>query len=213
MRPTADSASMADFFMLISIVLMVASLGLGAGVFLYQQYVDTSNTSKLKQLGTVKDALEPSFVEKCTKLDDRMQVAGKLLSRHEAFSLVFSALQQTTIKTVSFKSLMITSDDGGAISFKMDGVTNSINSIALQADLFGKTGFMKDIIFSGITRSSDGVHFSVTGELSPADIRYAQVVSAAVPASDTSSGPPLSSPSVSSGGEGGDSSAKSAQTN
>lgn len=190
-----------DIFMLLSIVLLVASGALAGGVFLYTQYLDTSNASKLNQLQIAKKAFEPALIEKLTRLDDRMRVAGEILSKHSAFTLFFDMLQQSTITSVSFTNLSLRVADGKAYTFKMDGIADSVNSIALQADLFSKSGMITSPIFSDIDRRADGVHFSVTGGLNPASVLYSQLAAgaAAIPVStDPSSFTPSAGTSPSS---------------
>ena len=53
---------LADLFILISIVFLVASVALAVGVFLYQQYLQSSSASKVDQLERAKAAFEPSLI-------------------------------------------------------------------------------------------------------------------------------------------------------
>ena len=59
------------------------------------------------------------------------------------------------------------------ITGAMDGVARSVNSVALQADLFSKSGVFTNPIFSGINRQVDGVNFRVTMGVDPRAINYA----------------------------------------
>ncbi len=171
---SSSSASASDFVVLLSIVLLVASGALGGGIFLYKQYVESNNAKMLESLKRAQAQLEPALIQKFTRLDDRMQIAGNLLDQHEAYSRLFSVFEQTTIKTVTFKSLSISAEDPQMVVFAMEGLADSINSIALEADLFSKTGAMKSPIFSDVNRSSGGVVFKVVGELNQTDLSYAQ---------------------------------------
>lgn len=183
-RPTAIPRSsggggLAELGLLISIVLFVASGALAGAVFLYAEYANTSAASKVTQLQRAKDAFEPSLISQITRLDDRMQAANSLLSAHTAPVAIFDALQEATLSTVSFTQLSYTGFDPQNMKIKMQGVAQSVNSIALQADLFSKNGVVIDPIFSDITRQVDGVHFTLTAAINPAAINYMRVFTTA----------------------------------
>ncbi len=170
------SGGLKDFLLLCTAVLFVASAALGAGVFLYQQYLEAESVSKLAQLERAKAAFEPSLIHELTRLDDRMHAADKILSVHAAPSAFFRALQEATLVTVSFQSLDFQATDPQHMTITMAGVARSVNSIALQADLFSKNGVISGPIFSNIVRQSDGVHFNLSAIVNPLAINYASVL-------------------------------------
>jgi hypothetical protein len=157
---------------LISIVLLVASITLAVGVFLYVQFLQTSASSKLEQLERAKQAFEPSLIQDLTRLDDRMRAADVILDEHIAPSALFTLLQQLTLQTVSFSTLDLT-ESADTVTITMKGVAQSVNSIALQADLLAKSGVIASPIFSNINRQLDGVHFDFTAEVNRAALHYA----------------------------------------
>jgi hypothetical protein len=165
-----------DLILLISIVLFVASCVLAAGSFLYQQYLNNQSTQEQNEIKAAQAAFDPSLIQQLTRLDTRMNAASTLLAAHIAPSAFFAALNQMTLSTVSFQNLSFNAGDPKGMSLSMTGVARDINSVALQADLFGKSGIINDAIFSGIDQQVDGVHFSVTGQLNPASIDYSTLV-------------------------------------
>ena len=185
-----EARGLADLLVLGAIVLFVASGALAVGVFLYDQYLGSSASSKLEQLERAKAAFEPSLIHELTRLNDRMSSAGSILGAHLAPSAFFRMLEETTIVNVGFTSLLLAPADNQHIAITMVGLAQSVNSIALQADLFAKGGVLTSPIFSNINRQSDGVHFNLTALLNPASINYAQLVAAlgagAPPAMDPS---------------------------
>ncbi|MBI4133642.1 hypothetical protein HY478_03440 [Candidatus Uhrbacteria bacterium] len=176
----ARGKGMGDLLVLLSIVLFVASSALAAGVFLYGEYLKSSASSKLSQLERAKAAFEPSLIHELSRLDDRMRGAGDVLGRHVSLSAFFNMLEATTIETISFNSLRFEAADLQRINLRMDGVAASVNSIALQADLFSKGGMIASPIFSNIDREADGVHFSLSATINPSAINYAQLVNGLV---------------------------------
>ncbi len=174
--PRGSGKGLADLFALASIVLFVASIALAVGVFLYREYLSASANSKIEQLERAKAAFEPSLIAELTRLDDRMRAAGEILEKHIAPSAVFEMLEQTTIGSVGFTSLDFEVTDAENIAVRMDGVAGSVNGIALQADLFSKGGVLGSPIFSNINREIDGVHFSLSANVNPLAINFAQLV-------------------------------------
>lgn len=170
-----SSGGLNDLLLLSGIVLLVASAALGAAVFLYNQFLQTESASKLEQLQRAKAAFEPSLIQQLTRLDDRMHAADGLLTNHIAPSAFFAALQAATLETVSFQSLDLQGSDPHHITIKMQGIAQSVNSIALQADLFSKNGVITSPIFSGIARQSDGVHFNLAAIVNPNAIKYTSI--------------------------------------
>ena len=175
-----------DLLLLCAIVLFIASAALAAGVFLYEQYLETETTSKLAQLERAKAAFEPSLIHELTRLDDRMHAADRILSTHIAPTAFFLALQQATLATISFRSLDFQVPDAQHMTIKMAGIAQSVNSIALQADIFSKNGVVTSPIFSNIARQSDGVHFNLSAAVNPVSIGYAGRISGASGAAQNS---------------------------
>ena len=170
-----EGRGLADLLALLSIVVFVASAALAIGVFLYEQYLGVSSKSKLEQLDRAKAAFEPSLIHELTRLNDRMNAAGEILGAHLAPSAFFRMLEETTIANVGFTTLALTPSDNQRITLTMEGLAQSVNSIALQADLFSKGGVVTSPIFSNINRQVEGVRFSLTAFLNPGALNYAQI--------------------------------------
>lgn len=172
-------AGLNDLFVLIGIVLLVASGALAVGVFLYGQYLQQQSASKAEQLKRAEAAFQPALVEQITRVDDRMHAAQMLLSGHLAPVAFFQALNRATLQTVSFQSLDLAVPDPQHITLKMQGVAQSVNSIALQAEIFAKSGVITSPMFSNIARQKDGVHFNFAGMVNPAALAYTSFITAA----------------------------------
>jgi len=186
-RRRGGGGGLNDLFLLCGIVLLVASAALAVGVFLYAQFLQQQSASKVQQLQRAEAAFEPSLIEQITRLDDRMHAASTVLGNHLAPTAFFSALDQATLQTVSFGTLHLEAPDPQHISVTMQGVAQSVNSIALQAELFSQNGVITDPIFSNIARQADGVHFDLTANVNPTALNFESVVqSASAAATQTS---------------------------
>lgn len=175
------TGGLSELVFLISIVLLVASGALGGGVFLYRQYTQSSAASKSDQIRRAKEAFQPELIHELTRLDDRMRSASLVLGAHTAPLALFDALQQSTLSTVSFRTMNVEVVDSQNIRVKMAGTAQSVNSIALQADIFSKSGTLTNPIFSDINRQTDGVHFNLTALVNPAAVNYASLLAAPAP--------------------------------
>lgn len=177
----SGSGGLLELMILVAIVLFVASGALGVGTFLYHKYLQASNASKIDQLERATAAFEPALIQELTRLDDRMRAASDILERHVAPSALFSMLEKTTLQTITFNSLTLDTVDPQHMSIKMEGVANSVNSIAHQADLFSKVGMISNPIFSDIDRQDDGINFTLSALLNSATLSYAAIQRGSAP--------------------------------
>ena len=175
-RPISSGAGLPELLILFSVILLIASVALAGGVFLYEQFLGQQAVSKAGQLKRAEASFEPALIQQLTRLDDRMRTASLLLSGHLAPSVFFSSLDQSTLQTISFSSLTFDSSDPRQMNIKMDGLARSINSVALQADLFGRNSVIYDPIFSGIDNQTDGVHFNLTALVNGAALNYQTLI-------------------------------------
>lgn len=164
--------------MLVSIILFIISGAMAAGVFLYSQYLTSSNQNKLNQLNSAQAAFDPTLVEQLTRLDTRMNTAQSLLTAHLAPSQLFTALQQSTVQDLEFSSFSYNAANPQQITLTMSGVAGSVNSIALQAQVFSQSGVLANPIFSNIDAQPDGVHFNFTALVNPSAIKYESYIAA-----------------------------------
>jgi hypothetical protein len=145
---------------------------MGIAVFLYAQFLSTSITNKTTQLKRAQEAFEPALVQELTRLDTRMNAAHAILLTHVAPSALFNLLEQATLQNVTFKSFSFDAADVSGMVFTMKGLARSVNSVALQADIFGKNSAVENPVFSNINRVEDGVSFDVTAHINPAAVNY-----------------------------------------
>lgn len=170
---------LSELTFLISIILIIISAALAAGVFLYSQYLQTSNQSKLNQLNSAETSFDPSLIQQLTRLDSRMNAAQTLLTAHLAPTQLFTMLEQSTVQDISFTSLSYDASNPQNITLTMQGIAGSVNSIALQAQVFSQSGIITNPIFSNIDAEPAGVNFNFTALVNPSAINYETFVSGA----------------------------------
>ena len=171
-----QGGGLSELIFLLAIILFIISAALGAGVFLYTQYLQSSNQSKLNQLSSAQAAFNPTLIQQLTRLDSRMSSAQSLLTSHLAPSQLFAMLNQSTVQDISFSSLTYNAADPQQITLTMTGIAGSVNSIALQAQVFSQSGIISNPIFSNIDAQQDGVHFNFTALVNPSALSYESYV-------------------------------------
>lgn len=185
---------LSELLLLLSIVLFIISAALGAGVFLYTQYLQSSNQSKLSQLQSAQQAFDPTLVQQLTRLDSRMNTGLTLLDAHLAPTQLFNALEQSTVQDIQYTSFAYNASNPQQITLTMSGVAGSVNSIALQAQVFSQSGVLTNPIFSNIDAQPDGVHFNFTALVNPASLSYESYVSSMAASSSQTSAQPQPQP-------------------
>jgi len=173
------NGSTSDILVLLSIVLLVASLALGVAVFLYVKFLESSLTSKKEQLQRAEASFEPALIAELNRLDDRMRAGDEILESHIAPSVLFRILEDLTLNTVSFTSMQYIAERDAGIKVDFSGIARSVNSIALQADLFARHGAIVGPIFSDINREEKGVRFNLSAEINPSALRYSALINVA----------------------------------
>jgi hypothetical protein len=171
----AGAPALYDLILLVSIVVLVASGALAAAVYLYGQYLNQELASEQQSLELSKRSFAPADIDRLTRLGDRLHAADGVLSAHIAPSGFFHMLEQSTLTTVAFSGLTFDASNPQNVVVKLPGVAESVNSIALQADVFTKGGALGSPIFSNIARRQDGVHFDLSATVNSSLIRYSLV--------------------------------------
>lgn len=169
-----------DILVLLSIILVVTSLALGVGIFVYIKYLESSAASKAEQLKRAQESFDPALIAELNRLDDRMRSGEEVLERHLSPSAIFHTLESLTLDTVSFRTMQFDATKENEVSLKLSGIARSVNSIALQADLLGKHGMIQSPIFSNINRDKSGVRFDVSALVNLSSLRYATLIREAV---------------------------------
>ena len=176
--PSTRSAAGSLFFVL-ALLLFIASLVLGGGVFAYGQYLSSALASKTDSLGKARQAYDPSVIESLIRLDARIRGARALMHSHIAPSSIFTFLENVTLQNVNYTSFDYGSQGGRTVSLTLAGVAPDFGTVALQSDAFGTSRVLKDVLFSDINVSDTGrVIFKVQGVMDPSFLLYTNALEA-----------------------------------
>jgi len=172
-----------SLFLLISIIIFLVSIGLAGYVYLEKSLLIQKITADQKTIETNKTGLvsDSITIESLVELNSRTNVAKDLLAKHIAVSSVFNFLQQGTLTSVRFKDFSFSSlgksDTGiNKISIQMSGQAKDWETVASQADEFGKPEYKKIITepkISNLSLNTNGsVSFTFTSFVSPDFLIY-----------------------------------------
>lgn len=154
-------------------VVLIASILGAVGLFLFEQYTKNSIESKRESLMRARAAFQPETIKELSRLDSRLSVSQTLLDEHLAPSILFDVIERDTLASVRFNTFSYGQLTPNTISVSMDGVAQSFNSVALQSDIFGKSGFFSEVIFEGLNIDTNGnVVFRFSGIVDNNQLRY-----------------------------------------
>jgi hypothetical protein len=164
---------------LISVFLLIVSIALAGAVFFWKTTKEKSFNEKRAQIQNSEDAIDTKFLDEIKDLDRRIKASNQLLNNHISLSPLFSALGQSTLKSIQYTRFDYKISDGSDLNPKMvtislSGVAKSYASIALQSDAFSQNRNIQDPIFSGLSRDEkDGtVKFNLDFTVNPAFLSY-----------------------------------------
>jgi hypothetical protein len=150
----------------VSIIIFLVSIGLAGYVFLERKLLIQQINTDQATISANKDSFTADSVtiENLIELNSRINVAKDLLNKHITVSPVFDFLQKATLRSVMFKNFSFSSggkDSSGVsrISVQMSGVAPDWETVALQADEFGKSDYKKNISepkISNLSVNTDG---------------------------------------------------------
>ena len=180
---SSKTAGGMNFFLLVSIVVFLISLGLGGWVYLekkllLQSIAKEKATIEQNRTGLIDNSIT---IENLVILNSRINVAKQLLAKHVAVSPIFNFLQQTTLKSVRFKNFSFNSNTKGlsgqtGVGVIMSGIASDWETVASQADEFGKPAYKQYISepkISNLSLNTDGtVSFSFSAFITPQFLVY-----------------------------------------
>ncbi len=169
----ASFTSGVSFFTLLTSVILIAVILFAAGLFLYRLTLEQRISSQLLTLEKVRESFEQNFISQATRLNSRIVSASKILDKHLAPSAIFDLLEEFTLQTISFNSFEFSDNVDGKIIVRGSGEGDSFASVVLQSDEFGKSGYMRDVLFSDLEPNTNGnVSFSFEATLDPQLVLY-----------------------------------------
>lgn len=165
-----------SLFSFLASIIFTASVLLALGVFGYKFYLNYSIEQMGVDLENARATLEPEVIRELTRLDNRIISSKKLVAEHQILSPLFEFLEVSTPRTVRFSDFHYLVTEKG-IELSMTGEARGYAALALQADIFNKSQYFKDSIFSDLNLNARGdVNFSFKTTVDPSLVSYQREV-------------------------------------
>ena len=167
------------FALVLSLFIFFTVLIASGSIYLYKGILVKNITKMEGNLNLAKNRFEPSKINQLQVLDKRLRVSTEILSKHLAISPIFQALQDITMKTVRFTRFGydFVDEKSAKISVKMSGSAIGYRSIALQSDLFAKSEYFINPVFSNLSLDNSGnVLFDLEFIVDPSFVDYKEML-------------------------------------
>lgn len=168
------------FFAFFATLIFFVSIILAGGIFGWKTYLQSQKTTMMKDLDKNIKAFEPQTIEQYVRLDNRINAAKEILSKHIAVSYLFDFLQEKTLQSVQFNDFKYDLGLDGFATVIMNGQAKSYNSVAYQSEVFGskvsgeQTSFIGPI-FSNLDLDQFGnVLFNFNTKVQPGFLSYSR---------------------------------------
>jgi hypothetical protein len=164
-----------SLFTIISLFIFFTMIVATGGLYFYDQFLAKNITKMENDLKLAKSSFEPTKIIQLQVLDRRLKASNEILQKHLAISPIFEALEDITMKTVSYKKFSYSLDEtkNQKIAIKLSGEAVGYRSVALQSDLFAKNKYLMDPIFSNLSLDDKGnVLFDLEFLVDPSFVDY-----------------------------------------
>lgn len=158
---------------IIGLFFFLGSIALGAGVYLWKIQINASIANQIESLKKSREEFDNDTLAAATRLNERITVAKNLLETHKSPSQALSLLEDNTLVTVRLKTLSYSTEADGSIRLKGTGSASGFKSVILQSNEMGKTGSLRDVMFSDVQSTTGGlVSFSLDSLLEEKVVLY-----------------------------------------
>lgn len=159
----------------ITLVVFLLTVFAAAGSYAYRAYLTKEVATLNASLEREKAAFEPDTIRAYKRFSGRVNTADVLLARHIAPSIFFTVLQDITLQSVRFSKFSY-SFDSTDVQISLSGTASNYSSVAFQSDVFGKSPYVGNPIFSNLTLDKAGsVTFDVNARVDPKLLLYESV--------------------------------------
>lgn len=161
-------------FAFIATIIFIASLVAYGATFAWQFKLKKDIANQVASLQTAKKEFDERFVQDAARLNVRIQEGSRILDNHVSPSSLYALLEEYTLQTVSFKQFSFVDNADGTLTISGDGDALRYESIVLQSDAFGRSGFLRNVIFTDLRPNEDlqTIGFSFEATLDPRLILY-----------------------------------------
>ncbi|MBI5140313.1 MAG: hypothetical protein HZA94_02610 [Candidatus Vogelbacteria bacterium] len=187
---TGSNVNFGGFFMFISVLIFILSVGGYGGLYFYERSIKTSAETLNK---TLKDKLKEQAVTEqdvhnLFNFNNKIKIAKDLLyldkannsgdtTQHTTLLPLFKFLKDNTLKTVRFNDFKYSNIDNSKIDIRMSGEAKGYPSVAFQAEAFDVIGKLSNVVFTDLNLGPNNlVVFNMMATVDPSLVSYADTV-------------------------------------
>ncbi len=173
-------------FSIIATFIFLASLAGSGLVYVWQIKLNKDIANQIGVMQAARKNFDEKFVQEASRLNTRIESAKGMLTNHVSPSAIYGLLEEYTLQTVSFAQFVFTDNQNGTINVKGSGEAAQYESIVLQSDAFGKSGYLRNVIFTDLRPGPNNeiIGFSFEATLDPSLILYRKSFAADADADD-----------------------------
>ncbi len=161
-------------FSLISMIIFLAAIAGGVLVYTWKTKLKSDVIKQVEIMQLAQKNFDAKFVEEASRLNTRIELAKTMLANHVSPSSIYGLLEEYTLQTVAFSSFSFKDNQDGTLTVTGQGEAARYESIVLQSDAFGKSGYLRNVIFTNLRPDlvTGQVGFSFEATLDPRLILY-----------------------------------------
>ncbi len=172
---------------LATIVVIATAISYG-GVQIYQKQLTAQKIKIDAQINEARKGIGTDFLGDMKRLDARIEGVKSVLGSHIVVTPIFAALEQTTLRSVQYKSFSYvfttdTTSKATVVQVTLMGSAKSYATIALQSDAFTQNNLIKNPVFSELTidEKTTAVNFKLVFTVNPASLSYESFIASLSP--------------------------------
>lgn len=161
-------------FSLFSILIFIASFVVLGLVYTWTLKLEKDVIQQVEAMREARKNFDEKFIQSASRLDLRIYEAKNILENHVSPSSLYSLLEEYTLQTVAFSNFSFKDNLDGTINVSGQGETKRYESIVLQSDAFGKSGYLRNVIFTDLRpdQNNEIIGFSFQATLDPKLVFY-----------------------------------------
>ena len=160
----------------LSVVIFILSVVLAGAVFGYKFYLKYSLENMETALEQARADLQSETIAELTRLDNRLNFTKELVSKHKVLTPLFEFIEISTPKTVRFNNFNFSVNDDG-VNLTLAGEARGYTALALAADIFNKSNFFINPVFSDLQLNNNGdVTFTFKGTIDSNQVLYSRQI-------------------------------------
>ncbi|ETB63991.1 TPA: hypothetical protein DIC38_01305 [Candidatus Nomurabacteria bacterium] len=164
-----------DLFTIISILILIFTIIVSAGVYLYKIYLVKQKEALYLSLDKSRNSFEEQTIRDLEAFDKRVSASKDLLSKHKVLTPLFGAIAEITIPNVQYTEFNHNNLDG-QFFVEISGVATDYKTIAQQSEIFNspKGRYFSNVVFFDLVKNNidNTVDFKLNFVVDPSLLSY-----------------------------------------